>query len=58
LEEIIKVLLKVAEYFQRRGLFVGEVTEKELADGGLIISTNASHKNEVLPVVQYWLLHL
>jgi len=57
-EVIIKVSPKVAEYFQRRDLLVGQVIEKELADGGLIVSTNVSHKNEVLPVVQYWLPHL
>lgn len=48
----------MAEYFQRRDLVVGQVIEKELNDGGLIISSNVSHKNEVLPVVQYWLPHL
>ena len=57
-EVIIKVSSEVAEYFQRRDLVVGQVVEKELTDGGLIISTRVSHKNEVLPVVQYWLPHL
>lgn len=57
-EVIIKVAPAVAEYFQRRDLVVGQVIEKELNDGGLIISSNVSHKNEVLPVVQYWLPHL
>ncbi|HCN1110227.1 TPA: WYL domain-containing protein [Escherichia coli] len=55
---VIKVPPSVAEYFQRRDLVVGQVIEKELNDGGLIISSNVSHKNEVLPVVQYWLPHL
>lgn len=57
-EVVINVSPDVAEYFQRRDLVVGQVVEKELADGGLIISTHISHKNEVLPVVQYWLPHL
>ena len=57
-EVVIKVSPEVAEYFQRRDLVVGQIIEKELTDGGLIISTNVSHKNEVLPVVQYWLPHL
>jgi len=57
-EVVIKVSPKVAEYFQRRNLVVGQIIEKELTDGGLIISTNVSHKNEVFPVVQYWLPHL
>lgn len=57
-EVVIKVSPDVAEYFQRRDLVVGQVIEKELNDGGLIISSNVSHKNEVLPVVQYWLPHL
>ncbi|NIY47514.1 helix-turn-helix transcriptional regulator [Cedecea colo] len=55
---IIKVSSEVTEYFQRRNLVVGQVVEKVLTDGGLIISTTVSHKNEVLPVVQYWLPHL
>ncbi|WP_242387974.1 helix-turn-helix transcriptional regulator [Kosakonia cowanii] len=57
-EVVIKVSPTVAEYFKRRGLVVGQVIEKELADGGLIISSHVSHKKEVLPVVQYWLPHL
>ncbi|MDH0354491.1 WYL domain-containing protein [Morganella sp. GD04133] len=57
-EVVIKVTNVVAEYFQRRDLIVGQVIEKELIDGGLIISSKVSHKNEILPVVQYWLPHL
>lgn len=57
-EVVIKVSPAVAEYFQRRDLVADQVVEKELTDGGLIISTQVSHKNEVLPVVQYWLPHL
>ncbi|GKV79201.1 transcriptional regulator [Pectobacterium carotovorum subsp. carotovorum] len=57
-EVVIKVSPVVAEYFQRRDLVVGQIIEKELTDGGLIISSHVSHKNEVLPVVQYWLPHL
>lgn len=57
-EVVINVSPVVAEYFQRRDLVIGQVVEKELADGGLIISTYISHKNEILPMVQYWLPHL
>ncbi|MCW2480431.1 helix-turn-helix transcriptional regulator [Candidatus Symbiopectobacterium sp. NZEC135] len=57
-EVVIKVSPEVAEYFQRRDLVIGQVVEKELTDGGLIISARISHKNEVLPIVQYWLPHV
>lgn len=57
-EVVIKVAPEVAEYFQRRDLVIEQVIEKKLTDGGLIISTRVSHKNELLPVVQYWLPHL
>lgn len=57
-EVVIKVSPDVAEYFQRRNLIVNQTIEKELTDGGLIISSHVSHKNEVFSVVQYWLPHL
>lgn len=32
--------------------------EKELEDGGLIVSTRVGHTNEVLPIVRYWIPHI
>lgn len=57
-EVVLKVSSDVAEYFLRRDLLNEQVIEKKIADGGLIVSTQISHKNEIFPVVQYWLPHL
>lgn len=48
----------MADYFKRRRLIANQVIEKELADGGLIISAQAGHPNQVLPIVRYWIPHL
>lgn len=61
-EEKFKVVLKisadVAEYFERRQLLNEQVIEKKMADGGLIVSTQISHKTEITSVVRYWIPHL
>jgi len=57
-EIVIKVDAKVAGYFKRRRLIANQVIEKELADGGLIISAKVGHANQVLPIVRYWIPNL
>lgn len=57
-EVVIKVDANVAEYFKRRCLIANQKIEKELTDGGLIISTQIAHINQVLPIVRYWIPHL
>ncbi|MGP2865470.1 helix-turn-helix transcriptional regulator [Serratia nevei] len=57
-EVVLKVSAEVAEYFERRPLLNQQTTEKIMADGGLIVSTQISHKNEIIPVVRYWIPHL
>lgn len=57
-EIVIKVDACVASYFKRRKLIANQVIEKELADGGLIISAKVGHPNQVLPIVRYWLPNL
>ena len=37
-EIVLKVAREVADYFQRRKLIANQVIEKELEDGGLILS--------------------
>ena len=32
--------------------------EKELEDGGLIVSAMVGHLNQVLPIVRYWIPHI
>lgn len=55
----IKVVLMIsgsaAGYFTRRKLVSNQVIEKELEDGGLIVSAEVAHINQILPTVRYWL---
>jgi predicted DNA-binding transcriptional regulator YafY len=57
-EIMIQVRAEVADYFKRRRLIANQVIEKELVDGGLIISAKVGHPNQVLPIVRYWIPHL
>ncbi len=58
LEIVLMVSKDVAGYFKRRKLIANQVIEKELSDGGLIVSCNVGHANQVLPIVRYWIPHL
>lgn len=55
IEVVLKVSHNVAGYFQRRSLIPHQVIEKELEDGGLIMSCKVAHPNQILPIVRYWL---
>ena len=57
-EIVLKVGREVASYFKRRRLIANQVIEKELEDGGLIISAKVGHANQILPIVRYWIPHL
>lgn len=57
-EVVLKVDKKVAGYFKRRKLIVNQVIEKDLEDGGLILSAKVGHLDQVLPIVRYWIPHL
>ena len=57
-EIVLKVSREVASYFKRRQLIANQVIEKELEDGGLIVSAKVGHSNQVLPIVRYWIPHL
>jgi len=54
-EVVLKVRTEVAGYFKRRKLIANQVIEKELEDGGLIISAKIGHTNQILPIVRYWI---
>jgi predicted DNA-binding transcriptional regulator YafY len=54
-EVVLKVAKPAAHYFLRRKLIGGQVVEKELEDGGLIVSGKVAHPNQILPIVRYWL---
>ena len=58
IEIVLKVSKDVASYFKRRKLIANQVIEKELADGGLIVSCKVGHPNQVMPIVRYWIPHL
>ena len=57
-EIVFKVASEVAGYFMRRKLIANQVVEKELEDGGLIVSARVGHVNEVLPIVRYWIPYI
>ncbi len=57
-EIVLKIAGEVASYFKRRKLIANQVIEKELEDGGLIISAKVGHLNQVLPIVRYWIPHI
>jgi predicted DNA-binding transcriptional regulator YafY len=57
-EIVLKISRDVAGYFKRRKLIANQVIEKELEDGGLIVSAKVGHQNQVLPIVRYWIPHI
>lgn len=57
-EVVLKIAHDVAGYFKRRKLIANQVIEKELEDGGLIISAKIGHVNQILPIVRYWIPHI
>lgn len=57
-EVVLKITAEIAGYFKRRKLIANQVIEKELEDGGLILSARIGHANQVLPIVRYWIPHI
>lgn len=57
-EIVFKIAHEVASYFKRRRLIANQVIEKELEDGGLIVSAKVGHINQVIPIVRYWIPHI
>lgn len=58
LEVVLKIAAPVADYFKRRKLVPNQVIEKELEDGGLIVSAEVAHINQILPTVRQWIPHI
>lgn len=54
-EVVLKVAKEAAGYFRRRKLISGQVLEKELEDGGILVSGKVAHPNQILPIVRYWI---
>ncbi len=57
-EIVLKIDKEVAGYFKRRKLIANQVIEKELEDGGLLISAKVGHPNQVVPIVRYWIPYI
>lgn len=57
-EIVLKISSDIAGYFKRRKLIANQIIEKELEDGGLIVSAKVGHVNQVLPIVRYWIPHI
>lgn len=57
-EIVMKISSEVAGYYKRRKLIANQVIEKELEDGGLIVSAKVGHLKQVLPIVRYWIPHV
>ncbi len=57
-EVVIKVAAEVATYFKQRKLIAGQKTVKELEDGGLILSGQIAHPNQIWPTVRAWVPHV
>ena len=55
LEVVLKITGPAASYFRRRKLVANQVIEKELEDGGMIVSTKVAHVNQILPTVRQWI---
>lgn len=47
-----------APYFERRELIAGQCIERWEADGSPLLTVQAGHQRQVLPIVQQWLPHL
>jgi predicted DNA-binding transcriptional regulator YafY len=54
-EVVLRVSKEAAGYFRRRKLIAGQVLEKELQDGGIIVSGTIAHADQILPIVRYWI---
>ena len=57
-EVVLKVEPCIASYFQRRNLLPNQHIDKQLEDGGLIITTRIAHDEQILPLLSYWLPNL
>lgn len=57
-EVLLTIAPQVAYYFQRRKLLPQQVIDKELENGGLIVSSRISNKNQILPLIRYWIPHV
>ena len=55
IEVVLKVEKDVAGYFSRRDILPNQLIIKNLADGGLLVSTKVAFDEEILKLVRYWI---
>lgn len=55
IEVVLKVEKDVAGYFSRRDILPNQAIVKNLADGGLLVSTKVAFDEEILKLVRYWI---
>jgi len=58
IEVVLKVEKEVAGYFSRRDILPNQIIVKNLADGGLLVSTKVAFDEEILKLVRYWIPHV
>ena len=58
MEVVLTVGREAAPHFRDRQLVPGQQVVKELADGGLIVSSRVVHENQILPIIRYWIPHV
>ncbi|MBS4068651.1 WYL domain-containing protein [Sulfurimonas sp. RIFOXYB12_FULL_35_9] len=58
IEVVIKVGAEVSGYFTRRKILPNQTIVKELAEGGLLVSTKVAFDEEILKIVRYWIPHV
>ena len=49
---------EAAPHFRDRALVPGQQVVKELADGGLIVSGQVVHEDQILPIIRFWIPHV
>ena len=55
---LVQVDPDVANFFERRKLLPGQTISRKNPDGSLMLEAWANHREQVLPVVRYWVPHL
>lgn len=55
---LLRIDAQAAPHFRRRKLIASQKIEQALEDGSLVVSLQAAHAGQVLPVVRYWMPHL
>jgi predicted DNA-binding transcriptional regulator YafY len=52
---LLSIAPEIAYYFRRRKLLPKQELVRGLESGGLIVSSQISHVDQILPLVQFWL---